>query len=187
MHAADVLARAFQGDPMFAYLEPDGLRRARRLPWFFGAALRLGRQQGRVVIDEDRGAAIWLPPGRTAIGLPAVVRSGLVAAPLRLGLGASQRFAELTAAFEEAGQGVHGDSYWHLFILGVEPRSQGLGIGSRLVAPVLAEADTTRRPCYLETLAESNLGFYRRHGFEVAEHLRPEGLPEFWTMLRAPR
>lgn len=181
-----VLARAFDQDPMFGFIEPDHGRRRRVLPWFFDAALRLGRQIGRVDVERGRGAAIWLRPGRTDIGVGALVRSGLALAPLRLGPAASRRFARLTSAFEEEAAPVHGTTFWHLFVLGVDPMAQGTGVGRRLVAPVLADADATGTSCYLETLAEGNLAFYRRLGFDVAGHVTRPGLPEFWMMTRAP-
>ena len=183
---AQVLAAAFHDDPMFVFIEPDGERRHRVLPWFFGAGLRIGRQLGRVDLDPDAGAAIWLAPG-ARFGLPAIVRSGLVLAPLHFGLPAMRRFGALTSAFEAAGRRVRGDRYWHLFILGVAPDHQGQGVGSRLVAPVLAEADRAGERCYLETLEEHNLSFYSRLGFTVGEEVAQPGLPTFWTMVREPR
>ena len=91
-----------------------------------------------------------------------------------------KRFGRLTSAFEEAGARVRGDRYWHLFILGVAPGHQGQGVGSRLLAPVLAQADAAGERCYLETLEEHNLAFYARHGFAVGEEVSRPGLPTFW-------
>lgn len=184
--AAAVLARAFHDDPMFVYVEPDPERRRRVLPWFFGAVIRLGRRRGRCDQMVD-AAAIWLAPGQTALGPAVLARSGLILAPLRWGPPAFRRFVTITSAFEEAGAAVHRDTpFWHLFVLGVDPSAQGRGLGGRVIAPVLAEADRAGQPCYLETLVERNLAFYRRHGFEVASHHQPSGLPPFWTMWRAP-
>jgi len=187
MSSQRILARAFHEDPMFTFIEPSADRRRRVLPWFFGAALRLGNQQGRVDTDAGRAAAIWLPPGRTSLGPGAMLRSGLALAPMRLGPAAFGRFARLTSAFEKAAAEVHGTTFWHLFILGVDPAFQGRGLGARLVAPVLAEADAAGHLCYLETLSARNLAFYQRLGFTVAGHVTPSGLPEFWMMTRAPR
>jgi ribosomal protein S18 acetylase RimI-like enzyme len=183
-----VLAEAFHEDAMFRFIEPDPDRRRRVLPWFFGAALRLGRQSGRVDVHPDHGAAIWLPPGRTSLGPIALARSGLALAPVRLGLPAFRRFTRLTSAFEAAGVQSHGDVYWHVFILGVAPGHQGQGVGGRLLEPVLALADTAGQDCYLETTEEHNLAFYRRHGFEIAiTRQASDLLPESWTMLRRAR
>ena len=182
--AGAVLAEAFHDDAMFTFIEPDPVRRRRVLPWFFAAAARLGRRHGRLDEDRGRGAAIWLRPGRTGLGPLPLVRSGLASAPVRLGIPAFRRFVAITSAFERAGRAVQPDLYWHLFILGVRPGEQGQGRGGGLLAPVLAQADATGTAVYLETTEERNLGFYRRHGFEVASAHSDPGLPPFWTMLR---
>jgi GNAT superfamily N-acetyltransferase len=182
---AQILAAAFHNDAMFVFIEPDGERRRRVLPWFFGTTIRIGRHLGRVDIDPGRGVAIWLRPG-ARFGMLAIIRSGLVLAPLRFGRAAMRRFGRLTSAFEEAGARVRGDRYWHLFILGVEPGHQGQGVGRRLLGPVLAQADAAGERCYLETLEERNLPFYSGLGFAVGEKVSRPGLPTFWTMVREP-
>ncbi len=58
MSAAEVLAAAFFDDPMFVFIEPDNARRRRMLPWFFGAAARLGRRFGRIDLDSRLIAAV---------------------------------------------------------------------------------------------------------------------------------
>lgn len=183
-----VLAEAFHDDAMFRFVEPDDRRRAQRLPWFFAATARLGRQQGRLDEMPGRGAAVWLTPGSSDVGPLTVLRSGLVLAPLRLGPSAFGRFTRITSAFEEAGRVARqGRPTWHLFILGVAPAYQGQGIGRQLIAPVLELVDAAHQQCYLETLEQTNLSFYRALGFEVASEHDLPGLPRFWTMIRPPR
>jgi ribosomal protein S18 acetylase RimI-like enzyme len=79
--------------------------------------------------------------------------------------------------------------YWYLEVVGVDPTAQGLGIGTRLLEPVLALADETGQRCYLETMTERNVGWYRGLGFEVREAgVRfVSGGPPNWTMIRHPR
>lgn len=180
-----LLARAFDDDPMFLFIEPDEDRRRRRLPWFFSAAARLGRQRGRLDATPE-AAAIWLTPGRTELGPGALVRSGLAAAPARLGLAAFRRFVALTSAFEEAGAELRGEDHWHLFILGVDPDHRGEGRGTGLLAPILRRADEAGLPVSLETCTERNLPFYERHGFVIDRCIARAALPEFWTMVRRP-
>jgi predicted N-acetyltransferase YhbS len=72
--------------------------------------------------------------------------------------------------------------------MGIAPAVQGQGIGSRLIAPGLARADTQRLPCYLTTGRADNLRFYHRFGFQVVAEglpLVPEG-PTSWGMRRPP-
>jgi ribosomal protein S18 acetylase RimI-like enzyme len=77
----------------------------------------------------------------------------------------------------------------HLYLatLGVDPPHQGRGVGAALLRSGLARADVQGLPCYLETMLERNLDFYRRFGFEVAgEAVVPAGGPRFWGMARSP-
>jgi ribosomal protein S18 acetylase RimI-like enzyme len=77
--------------------------------------------------------------------------------------------------------------HWYLWALGVEPARQGQGIGSRLIAPVLAQADREGLPCYLETETAGNVAFYQKQGFYVvSDDLVPGQSLRIWTMLREP-
>jgi hypothetical protein len=51
---------------------------------------------------------------------------------------------------------------------------------------VLDQCDTEGLPAYLETQKESNLAFYGRYGFEVADEIRLPNCPPAWTMMRQP-
>lgn len=180
-----LLARALDADPMYRFIEPDERRRRRHLPWFFSASARLGRQRGRVDATPE-AAAIWLTPGHTELGPGDHLRSGLVAAPLRLGVRAFRRFVALTGAFEEAGSELRHEDHWHLLTLGVDPDHLGEGRGTELLEPTLRRADEARLPVSLATCAEQSLAFYESHGFEIDRCIARPPLPAFWTMVRHP-
>ena len=55
------------------------------------------------------------------------------------------------------------------------------------MAPVLERCDREGAPAYLETAKESNLGFYRKSGFEVNAEMPIKGGPMIWGMWREPR
>jgi ribosomal protein S18 acetylase RimI-like enzyme len=78
-------------------------------------------------------------------------------------------------------------SHWYLFILGTEPAAQGQGLGSALLAHMLARVDTDGLPVYLESSNERNLALYGRHGFEVTSEVALPGGPRIWPMWREPR
>jgi ribosomal protein S18 acetylase RimI-like enzyme len=78
-------------------------------------------------------------------------------------------------------------SHWYLFILGTEPTAQGRGLGSALLAQVLARVDADGMPVYLESSSERNLALYGRHGFEVTSEVAIPGGPRIWPMWREPR
>jgi GNAT superfamily N-acetyltransferase len=74
---------------------------------------------------------------------------------------------------------------WYLLLLVVDPSVQRGGIGTRLQAAGMEQADQGGLDCYLETQKPDNLPYYRRFGYEVVEELRPvRSGPPLWTMRR---
>jgi len=187
--AAGALARAFYDDPLMTWILPREQRRARPLTWFMTAASKYASKFGEPFTTAERvdGAALWLPPGDEKVTTGRMVRTGMLAAPLRMGFGPFMRFMKAMDVFEKLHERDAPERHWYLMVLGVDPPRQGQGVGGSLIAPILARADAEGLPCYLETLKTRNLGFYRKHGFEVVvEDDLPSG-PHFWTMKRAPR
>jgi ribosomal protein S18 acetylase RimI-like enzyme len=81
----------------------------------------------------------------------------------------------------------HDPSHWYLFILGTEQAAQGRGLGSALLAQMLARVDTDGMPVYLESSNERNLALYGRYGFETTSQVAIPGGPRIWPMWREPR
>jgi GNAT superfamily N-acetyltransferase len=174
---------------MFTYIFPDASKRARRFAPFTKTALAYGHLYGEVYTTAPSvdGVAVWLPPGKTTFGGWGLVRSGMIWAPLIIGLSEFGRFANLSGHIEHLEKRDMPEPHRHLMILGVNPARQGQGVGSALIQPGLDKADAEGVACYLETLNERNLPFYEKHGFKVVVHDHiPKGGPEFWTMRRAP-
>lgn len=183
---AAVLARAFASDPIFAWLAGDAPERGQRMRDGWTAILRHASAglAATWTTDDHAGAAIWIPPGRAASGLIGQLR--LVPALARLT--GWRRLRATSSALEELERRRHrhcAGPHWYLSALGVEPGRQGEGIGSALVAPVLAAADVEVVPCYLETAVGRNVLLYERLGFDVVEELVLQGTDVHgWLMLR---
>jgi GNAT superfamily N-acetyltransferase len=185
--ASEVMGRAFFDDPLIGHFMPDGVRRSRLITWFMGMSVIYGQRYGRVATTagEVMGAAVWLPPGETLITPWRLLQVGALKALWRLGPAHLGRMMAAVNHFEALCQAAMTEPFWYLMTLGVDPDRQGQGIGGRLLAPVLAEADATGRPCYLETTQEKNLPFYERHGFTVVTTgFVPDHGPPYWTMRR---
>jgi GNAT superfamily N-acetyltransferase len=182
---AHTLARAFDDDPVMSFLLPDEGQRCRRLAKLFTLQLQsvhipLGEAY---TTSENAGAALWAPPGRWRTPPSTVLRT---LPRLLVILGHRLPTAlRSTAAAEE----VHpSEPHWYLAVLGTEPASQGKGVGSALLAPVLQRCDREGVPAYLESSKERNIAFYARHGFEVTSTFDlPGGGPRVWPMWREPR
>lgn len=77
---------------------------------------------------------------------------------------------------------------WYLGSLGVERESQGKGIGSRLLAPMLQRCDKQGLTAYLDSSNPRNISFYERLGFR--KHHKPvsiKGSPLMTPMFRPPQ
>jgi ribosomal protein S18 acetylase RimI-like enzyme len=184
--AAEVLCRAFWEDPFFLYLFPERAERARGLLWFYKVSIGYGLRYGEVLTTAGLdGVAVWLPPGATKISFGKRLRSGMSAAPFKLGWAAYRRLLKAFQATKYLHEQIIAAPHWYLMALGVEPSKQRQKIGGALIRPVLERADEQVIPCHLETWHESNIGFYQKHGFRVVAKKRlSERGPWLWAMVR---
>ncbi len=58
------------------------------------------------------------------------------------------------------------------------------GLASTLVSAGLREVDRAGLPAWLETSSESNVRFYRTHGFATTNHYGDAAGASLWTMTR---
>jgi ribosomal protein S18 acetylase RimI-like enzyme len=186
--AAAMLTRAFQDDPLYRALLPEEDRRRKLLLWLHDKMLRYCFLYGIMhTLPSLEGTAWWLPPGQTEPTIGRILRSGLIGLPLRMGLATYVRFHAYMECSSELRRRNAPDTYWYLWVLGVDPSFQGQGVGGRLIRPVLEQADASGIVCYLETEAERNLAFYERHGFRIMGEARVPGLDvRTWSLLREP-
>jgi ribosomal protein S18 acetylase RimI-like enzyme len=186
--AAELLGRAFQDDPVFRAVQPDAAKRRRIAFWLHDRMLRYCFLYGAAhTLPSLAGVACWLPPGQTELPISRLLRSGLLAMPLHMGPAAFLRFNTYIDCSSGQRRRNSPDRYWYLWVLGVDPPSQGRGVGGRLIQPVLREADATGTACYLETENPRNLDFYGKHGFRVAAEARVPRLGlTTWSLIREP-
>ncbi len=181
------MSAAFADDAGGTYLWPDPDERRQALRWYYGSLVpRLGFGGGRVYVgDGGAGQSVWIAPGN-GVGLASGVRAGALGFPRRYGAAATWRLKKLSDTIDALRREAAPPGHWYLLLLGVEPEAQGTGLGARLMAPVIAEADRAGRAVYLETSTPSNLPYYRRHGFEVVGERRVPGGHGYWGMARPP-
>ena len=181
------MSGAFADDSASAYLWPDPDERRDALRWYYGVLVpRVGFGGGRVyTADGGVGQSVWVRPGHT-VGLAAGVKAGALGFPRRFGAAATWRLKTLTDTIDALRRDDAPPDHWYLLLLGVEPRAQGNRWGTRLMAPMFAEADRQRRAVYLETSTPSNVPYYERHGFRVVGERRVPRAHPYWGMARPP-
>ncbi len=173
---------AFADDPAWAYLVGDDYA---RLAPLFAAALfdtRVGR--GEVwVTDAVEAVAMWESPSSDPDALEHA-RGIWREYTTQVGSAAARRLDAYNRAVKDAA--ADGD-YWYLGVLATSPESQGRGLATAVIQPVLQLADEARLDCCLETSTAGNREFYRRRGFTEATPVEiPDGPPTWW-LTRRPR
>lgn len=184
--AAATLGEAFWDDPLLQIVAPDERTRRASGPWLMGTIVEYGLRWGEVWGNDDASAvAVWLPPESGAMTMGRMLRVGIGALPLKIGVGGTLRFLRAMSATEAFHKKI-GGRHWYLVTIGTRQARQGQGLGSALVEVGTSRADAAGVPCYLETATQSNVDFYAKRGFEVVGQAEVEGFT-LCGMVRPPR
>jgi len=183
---ADTLASAFSEDPLFSWMAGPEAPLESRMRIFFRGLLKanLRKPDHLVFTSEDgAGAAIWqpvdkwkVPPADLLRAAPAFIRAFRSRLPAMVGALNAIEKVHPTAP------------HYYLEMLGTRQDAQGKGVGSEMMAGMLARADSEGLPAYLESSNPRNIPFYFRHGFKEREQVScGKGAPVCTTMWREPR
>jgi GNAT superfamily N-acetyltransferase len=189
--ASSAAAAALASDPFYrcmtAELAADEMRRQAALGAYFDYSIWQGLRSGRVVHLQNAadGVAVWVLP--QSGGNRARERARKLAFLRRLlGTRGCARYQAMVDYMGERSRSLVGPEAWYLSIIAVAPQAQGRGLGARLLAPTLAEADATGAVSYLETFNEKSQRFYERCGFITrAEFTEPTTGSQYVLMMRA--
>ncbi|MFN3258813.1 MAG: GNAT family N-acetyltransferase [Ilumatobacter sp.] len=190
--------RSFHDDPIMRWLWPNDDEFFAPGGEVFREAMAGWLRLGDVWCTDDAAAvAVWIPPGRPPIP-PDPDPDVVPHFPEDL----LERFTIIAPLMEAH---TPTDDHWYLQLLGTHPDWQRQGLGAALMQSMFERADAEGLPCYLETETLVNVGYYRRHGFDVisewdvpaGEHVHrfssfgddptTEIGPHMWGMLRPPR
>jgi ribosomal protein S18 acetylase RimI-like enzyme len=177
------LCRAFFHDPVTEYLFPNEARRARRLEKYFSFEMRaLFLRRGESWTSAGlEAAAFWVPPRQS----PPTLAELLAQLPVMWMFGRHLTRGHQLVQLLEAQRPRAPHHY--LATIGTDPAEQGKGYGSALLRVVLERCDADGVPSYVESSNESNLSFYRRHGYELVGDVVVPGTPvKLWLMWREP-
>ncbi len=181
-----MLARAFLPDPAWRWVIPDEQQRGAVLGWLFLKGLEVSSADLWTTEGELLGVSRWVPPGRGAPPIGALLATSL-AIPVRF-RGSTRRFFGYGRSIGAFRKRLQPGGSWYLDGIGVDPGHQGRGVGGALMWPGLEGADRVHAAVFLLTNEPRNLPFYARFGFDVAgEEETPPGGPVTWAMTRRPR
>lgn len=176
----DIIGDSFSDDPVNQWIfgGQDSMR-----SYYTKAAKKLYLSKGYgYVMENGNGGSLWLPPGVDK-HIPVWNSLDIAGSMIRhSGLGSLVRGMVVDDALAKAKPR---NPHFYLFAIGARAARQGKGVGGALMKAGLERVDSEKMPTYLECSKESNVGFYRRFGFEVTEVVSPgQGCAPLWLMWR---
>jgi GNAT superfamily N-acetyltransferase len=188
--ASDILADAFQFDPLFLWMAPDPLVRRDLIKTLVRHAFMNG---GVMISDpEARGAALWFENNRAPAGSLSILLTGQAFIIARVGLEKTRDLLELNTFLMKTRQQILKDegaeTAIYLSMIGLREGFRGQGRASKMLKPVLDHADDTGQLVLLETHKTENIAIYEHMGFEIRhQEAVPASAPTTTSMVRPPR
>lgn len=160
----DILSKAFLTNPSVNYVVRQDAHHEERIRKLMDYASKLCERFGQVWVTEDKkGCALVLLPD-TKRTTWQTIRWDVELALSCIGLSHVRAVMKREAKIKM----FHPRTpFAYLWFIGVYPDDQMSGIGSVLLEEVIGYCERRNRPIYLETSVQSNLGWYRKFGFEV--------------------
>jgi len=174
----NLITLAFTSDPTARWLYPDAHDFIKFCPElnrrFGGRAFEHGTA---FVAEGYAGAALWLPPEihPDEEGMVEHIEKTIPAS----------RHEEVVGVFEKMDEFHPEEPHYYLPLIGVDPFSQGRGIGTELMKYSLNQFEQQGMPVYLESSNPENIPFYERLGFAALGQINAGDKAIITPMLRA--
>jgi GNAT superfamily N-acetyltransferase len=173
----DCMVTSFISDPTARYSCPEPAHYLATFKGFshifFEGAVKHGTAWK---ITGNAGAIAWYPPGESIDTEAMVEYVEKTCHPDNL-----EDLMAVTASFDNYRPQ---EPHWHLGMIGVDPFSQGQGLGFKLIEHTLEQIDKEKLPTYLESSNPQNVSLYERLGFEALDQLCLGGKPTMTPMIR---
>jgi ribosomal protein S18 acetylase RimI-like enzyme len=178
--AIATLTLAFSTDPATRWTWPNAQDYLNAFPRFAkafgGAGFGTG---GAHIVGDHAGTALWLPPG--------VEPDGAALGELMRTTASPQSMSDGMQVMRQMESHHPSEPHWYLPLIGIDPKHQGKGLGSALLAHVADICDRDGVLAYLESSNPRNVPLYQHHGFEITGEIQYGSSPTIVPMLRQPR
>lgn len=159
----NIMCESFQDDPHMKWMlgksrNPDKL--CAIMKYVFRKTMNIGD----VYLSQDKTAVALWKSGKKEIFTIEYIKRNI---GFLLKVGARTVIRILINESFTAKQYPKNKPFYHLYLIGVLPQSQGKGYASKLMNPVLNNMRRKAIPVYLETANSTNVQIYRKKGFEI--------------------
>ncbi|MFC2013097.1 GNAT family N-acetyltransferase [Chloroflexota bacterium] len=189
--ASEVLANAFQHDPLWNKIFKGESHLEKKFPASFESPIRHCLKYGEVYAPSEdlEGILAWVLGKYADMTIWRMIRSGAMGAGMRMGWNvAKQMGSVLKPIAEDRRKHMAGNPYLYLLVFGVATEMQGKGFGKKLIGAAIEKSEREGIQLYLETETEENVKMYEHFGFRLLEKITLPlvDLP-MWEMVREPQ
>lgn len=160
----NILSKSFDKNQSVNYIaQQDGLRE-KRIAALMDYSFEICFNYGEVYLsDDNKACALVLYPDRKKTTFKSILEDIKLLFKC-IGLGNIGKAMKREAAIKK----IQPDTpMYYLWFIGVDPDSQGTGIGTQLMNEVIEDSESQSRPIFLETSTQRNLPWYKKFGFDV--------------------
>jgi hypothetical protein len=164
----NILCKSFDDNKSVNYIIKQDRKRARRLRRLMEYSFEICYRFGDVILsDNKKGCALLVMPDKRKTTFKSILLDAKLALTC-IGLSGIKKAMERESRINK----VHPDQpIYYLWFIGVDTKSQSMGIGSGLLKEVINQSIIRNRPIYLETSTIKNLPWYQKFGFTIFEEI----------------
>jgi hypothetical protein len=164
----DILANSFDDNKSVNYIVKQDGKRVRRLTRLMEYSFNICYRYGDVFLSDDKkGCALLVMPDKKKTTFKSILLNAKLALTC-IGLSGIKKAMERESRINK----LHPNQpIYYLWFIGVDTKSQSMGIGSNLLKEVIKQSIIRNRPIYLETSTIKNLPWYQKFGFTIFEEI----------------
>lgn len=164
----DILADSFDSNKSVNYIVKQDQKRASRLRALMDYSFEVCFHFGEVYLSDDKNAcALILYPDKKRTTLKSILLDVKLIF-FCVGIENIKKALDRESKIKKLQPD---EAMYYIWFIGVDPKFQNTGIGSRLLSEVIEDGRNKKRALYLETSTMKNLPWYKKFGFKVYNEL----------------
>lgn len=164
----DILTKSFDDNQSVNYIVQQDSKRPHRVRALMDYSFEVCHSFGKVFLSDDKKAcALVLFPDQRRTSLKSILLDVKLIFSC-MGIGNIRK--ALTRESKIKNLQPKGLMYY-LWFIGVDPKFQNTGAGTKLLNEVIEDATSRKRSIYLETSTLKNIPWYKKFGFDIYNEL----------------
>ena len=161
----DILCQSFDINNSVNYVIKQDKNREKRIKSLMDYSFELCQRYGKIYLNDERNAcALTLFPDQQKTNISLDIKLIFECIGITRVMKVLKRNSQIKKVYPQ-------QPISYLLFIGVNPKEQNKGIGSKLLTEIIKDSESTQKPIYLETSMPENLPFYQKFGFTIYREL----------------